>query len=273
MTGPGLARLRQPGARRRSAILLMVIVVIATCAALAVGGGHGDVAIALEILVASVLGFSLVAFISFDAALAWRCVDFPWVCASFAAITVALININAAALREQVLVAKSEISKRFSDLIYAVQSTVTNDCQDLPTRREMWTPAPEPYRGACDRMKRFLPQMVSQYDEFSRSSDLSGLRGWAMNMLVPQTQPTGSWAGLTESAKPFLDVSDTYGPILSGALTAQRVDHSSILHHLVLTTGLRYWYFIMAFFVGLRVSKTTAEVLQARATALKVHSR
>jgi hypothetical protein len=272
MRWPELARLRQPGVRRRSAILLIVIVVIAICVALAVGGGHGDVAIALTILAVSVLGFSLVAFISFDAALAWRCVDFPWVCASFAAIAVALINIDAAALREQVFVAKSEISKRFSDLIYAVQSTVTNDCQDLPTRRDMWTPTPEPYRGACDRMKHFLPQMVYQYDDFSRSSDLSGLRGWALNMLVPDTQPTGSWAGLTESAKRFLVVSDTYGPILSNALTTQGLDDNSILHHLVLTTGLRHWYFIMAFFVGLRVSKTTAEILQTRATARKVHS-
>src|SRR5215813_262575 len=59
------------------------------------------------------------------------------------------------------------------------------------------------------------------------------LRGWAMNMLVPDTQPAGSWAGLTETAKRFLAVSDTYGSLLSDALTAQSVDRSNILHHLV----------------------------------------
>jgi hypothetical protein len=257
--------IRRPSRLRQAAIVGVLVIMVAVCLALVLKSEQSEVLVALEIFLVSVSGFSLIAWISFDAYLAWRFVDFPWICTSFAAIIVALLNISETGHRQQVSLAKSEISRGFSDLIYATQRAVTNDCQELPTRQGMWEPSPEPYDGACDRMKHFLPQMTYQYDEFSRSLDLSGLRSWAMNMLVQDARPTGSWDRLFDSARRFLATSELFGSLLSQPRTSQNDDKTDVLRHFILSTQLRYWYFAMAFFVGLRLSKTTAEVFQARA--------
>jgi hypothetical protein len=59
------------------------------------------------------------------------------------------------------------------------------------------------------------------------------------------------------------------GPVLSQLRDPQSGDRTDILRSFILSTKLRYWYFAMAFFVGLRLSKTTAEVLQAGAARNK----
>jgi len=166
---------------------------------------------------------------------------------------VALLNISEADRLKEVSLAKSEISQRFSDLIYAAQSTVTNDCQELPTH------APEPYSGACDRLKHFLSQMTYRHDDISTSLDLDRLSGWAMELQVPYGYPTGSWYELFDSARRFRATTELFSPVL----------RTDILRSFILSIHLRYWYFAMAFFVGLRLSKTTAEVLQARAARNK----
>ena len=245
--------IRRPGRLRQAAIVGLLAIMIATCLALVLKSAQGEVLVALEIFLVSVSGFSLIAWISFDASLGWRFVDFPWICTSFAAIIVALLNISEADRLKEVSLAKSEISQRFSDLIYAAQSTVTNDCQELPTH------APEPYRGACDRVKHFLSQMTYRHDDISTSLDLDRLSGWAMDLLVPYGYPTGSWYELFDSARRFRATTELFSPVL----------RTDILRNFILSIHLRYWYFAMAFFVGLRLSKTTAEVLQARAARNK----
>lgn len=259
-------RLRKPGWIRRLAVLILVATMVAGCTALISISGQGEVAVALEILLISVFGFSVVAAISYDAALCWRFVDFPWICASFAAIVAALLNIGEAARREEVTHARSEISRAFSGLIYATQSAVTNDCDDLPSRSNMWERAPEPYEGACDRMKHFLPQMTFSFNEFSQTQDVTQLTGWALNLIVPDTSPKGSWQGIYNSATQFKQVANRFGPILEEK-SAPRPDNSWLgwLRSVMLTAKFKYWYFFLAFFVGLRLSKTTAEVLQVKA--------
>ena len=114
---------------------MVLAVMIWICITLVLRNPHSEVLVAVGIFVESVSGFSLIAWMTFDAALEWRFVDFPWICTSFAAIVVALLNISEAGRREEVSLAKAELSRRFSDVIFATQSAVTNDCQDLPRKR------------------------------------------------------------------------------------------------------------------------------------------
>jgi len=237
---------------------------LAICVLLVFHSAQEEAALALEIFLISVFGFSLIAVFTYDAVLCWRFVDFPWVCTSFAAIVVALLNIAEVDRREQTSSARSEISRSFSALIYTTQSVVTNDCQELPSRQQMWSRAPEPYDGACDRIKHFLPQMIYHYDEFAGSQDLSSLEGWARNMEVPGATPTGSWSGQYHSAKQFLLVSNKYSKLFEeNSILEKEINWSRSLKNFILTTDLKYWYFAMAFFVGFRLSKTAAELLQA----------
>jgi hypothetical protein len=93
-------RISTPGLRRRITIATMVIVIIAICVALASYTAWEGVSAALVIFFVSVLGFSLVAAISYDAAVCWPLVDAFWICGSFAAVVVALINIDEAGSRQ-----------------------------------------------------------------------------------------------------------------------------------------------------------------------------
>jgi hypothetical protein len=263
-----LSVLRQKGPARRIAVTVIVALMAAASVWLAMRSPQGEIAIALEAFLLSMAGFTLIAWMSFDAALAWRSVDFPWVCTSFAAILVALLNIAEATRRENVQMAKTELSRRFSELIYAAQSVITNDCRELPTRAGMWQRSPEPYNGACDRIQHFAPQMSYAYDEFARTSDHSSLDSWALNLAVRDRTAEGSWAGLSNAAQRVLAASKTYGPVLTESVQP-KTGRFEAIRRAILSTDLKYWYFAMAFFVALRLSKTTAEVFQARAAAKK----
>jgi hypothetical protein len=118
------------------------------------------------------------------------------------------------------------------------------------------------------RRSRFLlPQMAHQYDEFARAQNVSPLKGWAMDIVAPGATPTGGWAAQYDSARRFIRGADLFGPVVQALPRASpEVSQTDGLRSFVLTTDLKYWYFFMAFFVGLRLSKTTAEVLQARAS-------
>ena len=57
----------------------------------------------------------------------------------------------------------------------------------------------------------------------------------------------------------FIQTADRLAPILEADLKRDP------LHQFVVSTELKYWYFFMAFFVGLCLSRTTAEIFQMRA--------
>ena len=175
------------------------------CALLVTSNQFSDLDVAGDILAISLLGFSFIAYLSFDSQVGWRIIDFAWVAASFAAIAVALINISDGARRERLFQAYTQFSQAFSDLIYAAQSTVTNECEDLPTRADLSRRSPEPYEGACDRIKHLLPQMEYQYNRFSTSQDGASLNEWGNDIRIPNTAPKGSWVGLYDSSARFSD--------------------------------------------------------------------
>jgi hypothetical protein len=236
----------------------MVIAIIAVCVGMASYPASEGVSAALAIFFVSVLGFSLVAVISYDATIGWRLVDAFWVCGSFAAVVVALINIEDAASRQQISNARSEITDLFSGLLFGVQSIVTNDCEESPAVWDVRPRTPEPYKGACDQLKHLIPEMSYQYDEFSRTNKISYLKLGAQVCVTGAT--TGSWASLNDRANRFLQAADRLRPRL------ETQPQNDSLHQFIASTELKYWYFFMAFFVGLRLSKTAAEVFQIRAS-------
>jgi len=104
-------------------------------------------------------------------------------------------------------------------------------------------------------MAHFLPQMDFELS----ATDLNPKaphNDWGMDIVLPKTNPQGRWQSLYAAGRDldqkFLalsEVLDRQGP------TDGRVGQ------FILSTRLRYWYFILAFFLGLRFSKVTAEII------------
>lgn len=257
-----LATIRVKGWPRRIALACVSIAAALLSLLLARSGFSNELNIAFSIFLASIAAFSVAAYLSFDCAIGWRCVDFPWILASFAAVVVALTSIAESARRETLYLAKVQMSQSFANLIYAAQSTVTNDCDDLPSRAGMWTRSPEPYQGACDRMKHFIPQMQHQYNEFTTLTESAIPTGWGENIRINEAAAKGSWAGMYDSSTRFTRAITTFE-----TAKARNRPSSGYLSRVLLGTTLRYWYYFMAFFVGLRLSKSTAEILLARHAA------
>ena len=257
-------RLRRQISRPLRASIAILIVMLIISISLVLFSFQGVVTVALEIFAVSAVGFSLIATYTYRIVILWRAVDFPWILTSFAAIVVSLVNISANEQKQYSSTAQNEISKAFSDLIYATRSIATNDCETQPAERDMRQLSPEPYKGACDRMRHILPQMVYASDQISDTINTDQLTGWGRNLLLPaDTKATGGWKNQGAAAQNLINVVDRYGPGLQKIKAAS----GDTVENFILSTRLRLWYFVMAFFVGLRLSKTTAEVLQARAAS------
>lgn len=242
--------LRTPGRFRQITVLLVILLTASIGILLTLFGRGVDLQIATEVFLVSLVGFSAVAAVSWDCVRGWRAVDFPWVCASFIAIIVALANISEASRRERLSLAKSEMSSAFADLIYWTNSMLVNDCVELPTRVGSWQRS-FPGQEACDRIAHFLPQMRRDFDNPDSSS------GNAWGMEFPPNGPAGS---LAVPGKKFDRLSNDYM-----AVKKANPQPTGLQARLV-GTEIKFWYLMMAFFVGLRLSKVTAEWLHIHAT-------
>jgi len=260
------ALIQVPGWPRRIAIAC--VSALAAAASIFIAGSlkTNDLGAAFAILSVSIICFSGLAWLSFDCLLGWRLVDILWICASLAAVVVALTNISETERRSRLFQAKLEMSQAFLNLLYTAQGTVTNDCEELPTTADMSKRPPEPYKGACDRMKHFIPQIEYDYNQFTTSPDakISNVNGWGKDIKVPAVPaaPVGSWARLYDSAERFTTAVQIYEKAIE-----QNEPNLTTFQSFLLSTDLKYWYFFIAFFVGLRISKTTAEILQVQASA------
>jgi hypothetical protein len=264
--GEALIRcVRAPGWKRRVTIAIIVAVIVAISVGIAERPDPEGISAALAIFAASLIGFSLVAAVSHDAVLCWRFVDFFWICSSFAAVVVALVNVDEAIGREQISNARSELTDLFSGLVFAAQSIITTDCEE-PSSDDVRPRSAEPYRGACDQLKHLIPELLYEYDQFAHSNSVASLRLRVKDVLVSGA-PVGAWANLNDRVNRFVETCDRLDPILG--MKGKR----DPLHRFVVGTQVKYWYFFMAFFVGLRLSRTTAEILQVGASRALSASR
>jgi hypothetical protein len=217
---------------------------------------------ALSILLVSFLGFHAIAFLSFDCATCWRAVDYPWVLATFMAILIALTNIYEGSRVAPLAASQIERKQNYENLIYALKGVITNDCHPKPSRAGMWSVAPEPYEGACDRIEHFLPQVENEAARDALSSEGFSGNAWGLDILVQEENALGSWAGLYDVARKFDATSTRTREVIDNVRRSPR----SPIASWAASGSLKYWYFMLAFFLGLRLSKISAELMASVAT-------
>jgi hypothetical protein len=221
----------------------------------------GDLELAGVIFVLSFIGHSILAWLTFDSVKAWRAVDYPWVCASFIAVIFALANGTETALKQELQAAKLSYQDSLAILRNTAQILVDYYCKDFsPSALQ---------KQVCER----LPLVIESTDyslvgvnkpDFA----IGGTPDWWDLVLPPDYQRpdpmpslgAGSWDGVKGAVEQANSTKQSYMLALQGAYYRERSWQA-----LFVSTGVRYWYFLVAFFVGLRLSRTTAELLQANA--------
>lgn len=229
------------GWHRRILVSLLTLVIGYVCLTIALWSAQPDLRIAGVILVVSLAGFSAIAWLTFDATRAWRLVDYPWVLASFVAVLVALTSISESARREQVSQSKAAAREALSTL-NAHTKFLMEDC-----KKSNWFPK------VCPQIQNYQRWM-----EMELNGDRSEDSHWGERLCPPKLEIPEilqDWRLLCQ-----------YGQLVSQRSQAladqEKSPDADRLSALILKTKLHYWYYILAFFVGLRVSKITAELLQ-----------
>jgi hypothetical protein len=256
--GEQMTPLLEPGPRRRTFVALLLVFTASAALALGVTAESGNaMSRATAILIISIVGFHSMAVVTFDCTKAWRCISYPSLLTSFMAVVTTLATLHETGRLTRAASAIQSRQAAYQDLIYALRSTITNDCHPKPSRAQMWTPSPEPYEGACDRMEHFLPQIEDAAVREQRIEGLNSGMGWGQNVTMANTTPVGSWAGLYSAAKRFTKSSDA----AQEALDALKANPPSRVAAWAGSAAVKYWYFLLAFFLGANLSKVTTDYL------------
>lgn len=242
---------------KRICVAALVTVTSCICVGLSVNEVWSDLATALTVFLVSLSGFHLVAFLTFRCAICWRAVDYPWVLATIMAVIIAVTNIYDRSHKDALEAAYAERQLVYEDLINAIKTTVTNDCHPKTSRAGMWRAAPEPYDGGCDRIEHFLPQIENEAAREAASRKLAYGNAWGIDMLIEENAAVGSWAALYTVSRRFDSASERTQSVIEkieGELAGRRITWLT-------GQNLKYWYFMLAYLLGLRIAKVTAELL------------
>lgn len=248
-----------PGKRRRRIVVSVVLLTTALSVAIALSTPMNDVWTALAILLVALTGFHAIAFMTFDCAPCWRAVDYPWFFAATVTVLLTLTNIYESARSAPIAAAQSERRANYWQLIYHVKVVITDSCYRKPEGQDMWTVWPEPYPGACRHIEDLLPQIENAAAREAQADDLSS-EDWGRYVIGNLGRPvraSGSWAALYEVARNFDATSQRTRQLVDSATATPRSPFAALA-----TFGaLKYWYFAVSFFLGLRLAKITAEIL------------
>jgi hypothetical protein len=286
------------GVKRRIAVVayLMATTVLAVALATEL---HPPLLATVAILCISTIAFSLLAVWTYDANLWWRYVDYPWILATVATLTLSITNIDnslATAERTQISLISGSLAT----------STVFEDLREWDgVCRVMRDNAPqkmsEPFINEFGKMRErdinFRPCSMGTMQGFlgSIAADTSP-EALSNDGIISQIYTMENWdyfcrtqkdnveGALYKAIGNGIDVGDTVEYNLKGfyaickslsglrlqqplatLLELRSIGNSSMLRWtLEEPWRLRWWYLTYAFFVGLRLAKVTAEITQAR---------
>ena len=253
-------RLRLLEYRGISALVICVVTVV-TCALVAAWSHAGILVNAICILVVSLLGFHCAAWLSYERSLTWQSLDYGLELITVVSLIAALAGIHQSAVAEILQGAYSGRKAEQASLVYQIKTTITNDCHPKQSRKEMWTPAPEPYQGACDRLEHLLDQIEYSFSQETGVDTMTTSDSWARDLLINEGAAVRSWSGLYAEARRFIEGSRKTKEVVD----AQRRLSSRFVTTLAGSEKLQYWQYLLVFAFGLRIANKTGRLLEARA--------
>lgn len=235
----------------------LAIAVAIGCALIAWLSRGGMIVTALAIFFASVIGFHLVALMSYRAKSAWLVLDYSLEVVTVTSLLAAVAGIQQSARVEVLQAEFAKHKAEQSSLLYAMKTVIENDCHPKPSRKDMWTPSPPPYEGACDRIEHFLPQVEYTFGKETGIENMTSNDMWATNLLINESDAKGAWAGLYGAAHRYIDGCRRTQLVVD----EQKAFHSDVVAALASSGKLHYWQFLLAFVLGVKLARRTAGVL------------
>jgi hypothetical protein len=260
-----------PGRSRQIAVGGIIIITIISCVYVVWKSGTRDLSLAFIVLLISSIGFCLVATISYDCVRAWRMVDIPWVLASFVGIVVGLWSISDLQNTKLRSGSVAPMIRAYVELISASEIVLVTDCA-----RSIRRPDNE---EACGWLDEHVPMMRVDLENLRQAPGWELVSNWGANLPKSDANASWVWQQLGRVAEKFQSEIKRYrrtaedNGSIKGLSSGNREGDLAIFTYnnkpilpVQLLPWLSLWYCMMSFFVGLRVSKSIADVLQSFAS-------
>jgi hypothetical protein len=241
-----------PSSGRKSIIIAALVWFLAICASFGLIAflQAPSIVVAVAISLTSFACFTYLAFL-FRSSRAWRAVDYPWTLATFVSILVALANISDSDT-------VNERRAAFVDMMFDMRAIETNECHPDPERLQYYTPNPAPNPQECGRIAHLIDQV--ERDFFNEIAQPTKPRATGWGAEFPHLAGSqGYWSGLYHDALNFDAVEKKDVPQLEQIGR----DRTGPLTHFARSVNLKYWYFVLAFALGLRLARVNADLLAA----------
>jgi hypothetical protein len=229
-----------------------------------------EFAISGAVFLISLFGNSLLAWVTFDAQKAWRAVDYPWVLIAFGSVVLALTNMINAEEQQYFYRAKTSYVTELNSFYTELLKLPAHLCSNLDGLQES-------EKSACNSIAHTLGTIQTEVtavlaDDPSRIAEGQDWGGVLFSFgpvkydpaqtsyPSPQLLPKSEWRSMESSLIHANASLRAYNSAQIG-FSKHRGRWSSRG-----STSIYFalWYMLLAFLVGLRLSRTTAELLQAR---------
>jgi len=188
----------------------------------------------------------------------WKATDYLFEVVAIVSIIAAVSGLSAAADYKKLQEQYTERKLAQVNFIYTIESTVTNDCNPLPSREDIWTPTPEPFEGECDRITHFLPQLQYAFDQETGPENMTYDSGLAFNLLYDGEVLEGSWSSIQSDAKRFIEISK-----LNKIYVEKRDQRkSSPWLSIANIENIFYWHHLLAFLLALKIARISMDVFK-----------
>jgi hypothetical protein len=224
--------------------------------------------VAVILFVMSFTGFSLVAYFTYDCVRAWRAVDYPWVCASLMAVIFALANATEVGWRQEFDAARTSYKIAISNFSYDLVYFQARHCGQESNLLDIQQGVCRGIPGVIKLAETLIFEIDSPSYELRETPELL----WSFYPLhgdeVTKLVYTDTLWRLGFIMDRIWNASGAYQEAFKLAEERHHAWQAALVK-----VSVNYWYFLIAFFVGLRLSKTTAELLQAQAARTAAATR
>jgi energy-coupling factor transporter transmembrane protein EcfT len=242
----------KPGQTSKMTIVLVFFATVILCILSAIIFNASTLWTAIIITAISLIGFHLIALYTFEYSTHWKYIDYPWILVAFMTIMIGITTIQENVGMEPFKNASLERKRSYDAFLYSLKTVIYNDCDPRLSTRPGWNNVPEPYKGACAKFIHFLPMLEKLSSKEISTNNLNSDVFWAgTNVRSGLENALGSWKGLDDTAQNFVEKIEE----LKNPVEVYEQSRQSFTSLWIRSEAFKYWYYLLAFLLGLRLSK------------------
>jgi hypothetical protein len=212
----------------------------------------------IAVFLSSLLFFHLILFRFAKHEKIWKSTDYIFELVAIISLIAAVSGLSAASKQKTL---QQEFAKRKLaqvKLIYAVELSITNDCNPKESRSDIWTVTPEPIQGECERIESFLPQMKFQFDQETGPENMTAETDWGANLVYDNVALDGTWSMIHTRAKEFLAVNKG----TEEAIQLREELKKTLKFDIAKIDKIVYWYHVLGFFLALKIARISMSIFK-----------